>query len=237
MASQRLNRTGQAYEKLTAEILRGRWQPGDTLSTYALSEELQISRTPITEALKRLEAEGLVEIVPQVGCRVVRPNSAAVTELFAIRGVLEGLAAEAAAKNLSARRLAELDALLDEMDIAIEAGDDVAFGDLNHDFHMAIVDGSDLPRLAQTVRGVWTSLRYQLARLPSSGQPMGESMARSSSEHREIHRALAERAPELARTIAERHTRGCGDRFAARLEAIDESHPRLARDSHREPQG
>src|ERR1700730_8778301 len=115
MASPRLNRSGQAYEMLMAEILRGRWQPGDTLSTYALSEELQISRTPISEELKRLQPEGIGETIHQVGRRVVRPNSATVGELFAIRGVLEGLAAEAAAKAMSAKQFGELGGVLERM--------------------------------------------------------------------------------------------------------------------------
>ncbi|OUS86554.1 GntR family transcriptional regulator [Rhodococcus sp. NCIMB 12038] len=218
MVSQRLNRSGQAYEQLTAEILRGRWQPGDTLSTYALSEELQISRTPISEALKRLESEGLVEIIPQVGCRVVRPSSTAVTELFAIRGVLEGLAAEAAAKAMSAKQLAELGGVLERMEVAIDRADEVAYGDLNYQFHLKIIEGSGMPRLIQTVEGLWSLLRYQLARLPFAGDQMGESMAKSRIEHRAIFEALERRGAKRARTLAEQHSRRCGDRFVVYLE-------------------
>ncbi|MDV6247753.1 GntR family transcriptional regulator [Rhodococcus opacus] len=220
MVSQRLNRSGQAYEQLTAEILRGRWQPGDTLSTYALSEELQISRTPVSEALKRLESEGLVEIIPQVGCRVVRPSSTTVTELFAIRGVLEGLAAEVAAKAMSAQQLAELGGVLERMEAAIDHGDEVAYGDLNYEFHLKIIEGSGMPRLIQTVEGVWSLLRYQLARLPFTGDQMGESMTESRTEHRAIFEALERRATKRARTLAEQHTRRCGDRFVAYLEGV-----------------
>ncbi|MGW5518150.1 GntR family transcriptional regulator [Nocardia africana] len=229
MASPRLNRSSQAYEMLMAEILRGRWQPGDTLSTYALSEELQISRTPISEALKRLESEGLVEIIPQVGCRVVRPNSATVAELFAIRGVLEGLAAEAAAKAMSAKQIAELGGVLERMEAATDRGDDVAYSDLNYDFHMQIIEGSGMQRLSQTVHGVWSLLRYQLARLPSRGDQMGVSMEESRPEHRAIFEALECRAAKRARTLAEQHTRRCGDRFVAYLEGAAEPQRRTAR--------
>jgi DNA-binding GntR family transcriptional regulator len=216
---------------LLAEILRGRWQPGDTLSTYALSEELHLSRTPISEALKRLESEGLVEIIPQVGCRVVRPNSATVGELFAIRGVLEGLAAEAAAKAMSAKQFVELGGVLERMEAAIDRRDDVAYTDLNYDFHIQIIEGSGMPRLIQTVHGVWSLLRYQLARLPSRGDQLGESLEDSRPEHRAILEALERRSAKRARTLAEQHTRRCGDRFVAYLEGAAEPPRRKARNT------
>lgn len=219
MARQRLNRSEHAYEHLTAEILRGRWQPGDTLSTYALSEELQISRTPVLEALKRLESEGLVEIIPQVGCRIVRPSSKAVTELFALRGVLEGLAAELAAKAMSAKDLAELDSTLERLETATKLGDELTYGsDLNYEFHLQIIEGSDMPRLIQTAQGVWSLLRYQLARLPFPVEQMAESIP----EHRAIFEALQRRAAKRARTLAEQHTRRCGARFVAYLERVEQ---------------
>jgi DNA-binding GntR family transcriptional regulator len=92
MTEPRGSRTERAYQYLTEEIVRGRWQAGEIVSTYALAEELQVSRTPILEALRRLEADGLVEIIPQVGCRIVQLTAGAVDEMFAIRAALEGAA-------------------------------------------------------------------------------------------------------------------------------------------------
>jgi DNA-binding GntR family transcriptional regulator len=212
MARQRLNRSEQAYEHLTAEIFRGRWQPGDTLSTYALAEELQISRTPILEALKRLESEGLVEIIPQVGCRVSRPSSAAVAELYGLRGALEGLAAEAAASAINDRGLAVLRELASSIETAARRGDEPAFEDRNYEFHLALLEASDLPRVTQTAQGVWSMLRYQLVRVPHTSEHMLDSVA----EHQVIYDALKHRSGKQARAAAERHAR----RGAARLATL-----------------
>jgi len=70
-----------------------RWDIGTTLSSYVLAHELEMSRTPVIEALRRLEHDGLVEIVPQVGCRVVAHRARSLEELLTLRAALEGLAA------------------------------------------------------------------------------------------------------------------------------------------------
>lgn len=211
----RLNRTGQAYELLASEILRGRWQPGDTLSTYALSEELKISRTPISEALKRLEAEGLVEIIPQVGCRVVCPDSQTIAELFALRGPLEGLAAESAAVLMPGEQIEKLEAVVVETERAAAAQDTHTFNELNYEFHLKIIEASGMPRLIQILHGVWSQLRYQLVRRPFTEEQMGEALVESALQHREIFEALKRGAADEARLLCERHVRGCRRWFAA----------------------
>jgi DNA-binding GntR family transcriptional regulator/anti-sigma regulatory factor (Ser/Thr protein kinase) len=208
-----MNRTEQAYRYLMEEVLRGRWQAGDTLSTYALAEELKISRTPVMEALKRIEADGLVEIIPQVGCRIVRPSLSTVEELFALRGALEGLATEAAARRIGEEELRELEVLLHQLEAAAGRGDRAAYDDLNRRFHLRIVDASGMPRLGHSARGVWSPLRYQLARLPVTA----EQLQRSIPEHREIYQALQRRAPKRARAAAERHAARSGARLVAQL--------------------
>ncbi len=213
MARQRLNRSEQAYEHLLQEILRGRWQPGDTLSTYALAEELQISRTPILEALKRLESDGLVEIIPQVGCQVTRPSPGAVAELYALRGALEGLAAEAAASAITDRELAELRGIADSVEAAARSGDVPAFEDRNYEFHVAVIEASRLPRVAQTAHGVWSMLRYQLVRVPHTSEHMQHSLP----EHQAICDALTRRSGKQARAAAERHAARGAARYAALL--------------------
>jgi DNA-binding GntR family transcriptional regulator len=85
------NRSDTAYERLRTDIVGGRWLPDTILSTYGLTEELAMSRTPIISALKRLEADGLIEIIPQVGCRVLQREHEEISETFTIRAALEAL--------------------------------------------------------------------------------------------------------------------------------------------------
>jgi GntR family transcriptional regulator, rspAB operon transcriptional repressor len=211
MPQRRISRTERAYSYLLEELLRGRWQPGDTLSTYALSEELGVSRTPVLEALKRLEDEGLVEIIPQVGCRVVRPTTRAVEELFAVRGVLEGLAAAAAARQIDDDALSELEVTLGQLDGAAGRGDRDAYDELSRRFHVRVAEASRMPRLVDAIAGNWAQLRYHLARLPIADAQLRESIL----EHRELYEALRRKAPQRARAAAQRHA----DLSAARLVA------------------
>jgi DNA-binding GntR family transcriptional regulator len=217
MRPQPINRAEQAYRRLTEEFLRGRWQPGDTLSTYALAEELEISRTPILEALKRLQAEGLVEIIPQVGCRVVHPTPARVDELFALRGAVEGLAAEGAATRISEREIRELMLVLRRLEAASEAGDDVKFSELNEQFHRRIILASGMPQVAQISQSIWSQLQFQLTRLP----PRREQMPASLPEHREIFEALEQRDGKRARAAAESHALESSKRLLRQLETED----------------
>jgi DNA-binding GntR family transcriptional regulator/anti-sigma regulatory factor (Ser/Thr protein kinase) len=214
LAEPRISRTEWAYRHLIEEILRGRWASGETLSTYALAEELHVSRTPVLEALKRLENEGLVEIIPQVGCRVVGPSAVALEGLFALRGAVEGLAAEAAARRIGPDELSELEALLHRLEAAGEREDRAAPDQLDVGFHLRIAEIGAVPHLVQSARSVWSALRYQLARLAVESEPPRETVA----EHGEIYEALRRRAPKRARAAAERHAALSGARHVGALE-------------------
>ena len=180
MAEPRISRTEWAYRHLMEEIVRGRWEPGETLSTYALADELRVSRTPVLEALKRLETEGLVEIIPQVGCRVVGATAVAMEALFALRAAVEGLAAEAAARRIDPDEVSELEAVLHRLQGAYERDDHAARDELNVRFHLRVAEISAMPHLVQAARSVWSALRYQLARLPVSPEHPHEN----GPEHR-----------------------------------------------------
>lgn len=164
-------------------------------------------------ALKRLENEGLVEIIPQVGCRVLGPSARTLEELFSLRAALEGVAAEAASTRLDDAGLGELAGLLAQLDAAAEREDARATEELDARFHLGVIEASGLPHVVQAGRSVWSPLRSQLARLPAGPEAPGESGA----EHREILEALARHAPRRARAAAERHARLSGDRLFARL--------------------
>jgi DNA-binding GntR family transcriptional regulator/anti-sigma regulatory factor (Ser/Thr protein kinase) len=209
-----VTRTERAYRHLIDEVLAGRWQPGETPSTYALAEELRMSRTPVVEAMKRLEAEGLVEIIPQVGCRIIGPTATSVQELYALREAFDGLAAEAAARRIGADELSALESVLSRLEAAVQRRDRAAYLDLNLRLHLAIVDASGMPRLVRGARSAWLPLRHQLANVRISDEALDGSLP----EHREIVDAIRRGAPKRARTAAERHARTSGAWAAAQLE-------------------
>lgn len=210
---EKARRAEQAYQTIRRWILEGRWQPGDVVSTYALSEQLNMSRTPIHEALSRLEQEGLVEILPQIGCRIVHLSSEEVAEVFSIRAVLEGLAAEMAASRATEADLKELERILEEAQRAAEQGDGEAYERLNRAFHFKVVAASDMPRLYKLLENLWALGRYQLVSVPflKSRAPV------SLKEHRAVLEALKTRDPQGARRALEEHLRRCSVEFSTSL--------------------
>lgn len=201
----RRRRADSAYDTLRENLLAGRWPADSLLSTYALAEELGMSRTPVSEALKRLDAEGLVEVVPQVGCRVVERNGDRTLELVRITAVLEGLAAELAADRVTAAELSTLDAILGRAERTVR--DRLAFGAATQEFRDVVVAASGsahLRRLIPTIGGqeeiVPGSVRERRAELVVL---------------REIAAALAARDGVRARSALERHLRGLAREVAA----------------------
>jgi DNA-binding GntR family transcriptional regulator/anti-sigma regulatory factor (Ser/Thr protein kinase) len=215
MAEARLSRTESAYRHLARDVLRGRWSPGETVSTYALAAELGMSRTPVAQAFKRLEAEGLVEVIPQVGSRIVGPNPGPVDELFALRAALEGAAAAAAARKISDAQLDELEVTLERLERAAAVGDGLAYVELYEQFRARIVAAAAIPQLAEAARSIWTPLRHRLADPPL---PVG-GLAESARELREIYAALRRRASARARTATEGHVKRAASRFLVPLRA------------------
>lgn len=125
-----------AYEQLHAAILKGQFQPGDRLREVDVAERLELSRTPIREALRKLESDGIVEHRPRIGAVVRKLSQPEVVELYEMRLVLERTAAEMAAKHASP---AEIDTLSDLNDqIAATRDNALVASSLNQKFHHCI---------------------------------------------------------------------------------------------------
>jgi DNA-binding GntR family transcriptional regulator len=130
-------RTRESFvaDALRSAILRGIYKPGDKLDQQQLADELRVSRSPVREALRILGAEGLVTIVPNRGAVVAERTLDELEELYFLRVVLEGAAAERAAKHMTQQRENELAAIL----MQAERTDDYEeLLELNNEFHMLI---------------------------------------------------------------------------------------------------
>ncbi|RMG01359.1 MAG: GntR family transcriptional regulator, partial [Planctomycetota bacterium] len=105
----------QAYERLKEFLLRGELRAGMQLSEPELARRLGMSRTPVREALRQMENEGLIEYAPRFGAAVRVPHRKELEEMYAVREVLESYAAAEAAANMTAEELARLETTFDEM--------------------------------------------------------------------------------------------------------------------------
>ena len=132
------------------------YQPGDRLREEEVSAALGLSRTPIREALRRLEADGIIEHRPRIGAVIRRLTHAEVVELYEMRAVLEGTAAEMAAKHGSLAEVDTLDALNDR--IEVERDDPALGAAINQDFHRALYRSTRNRFLLEAARGLNSSL-------------------------------------------------------------------------------
>lgn len=139
----------QILVHLRNDIVRNRWKPGERLPEPELCEEFGVSRTPMRDALKLLEAEGLIELRPHVGAVVTQPGPPDLEEKMQVLSALEQTAAELVAALRPAKVIAELRRLHKAMEAAAREEDMTLYYQLNDDFHRAIVEGSGNKTLAR----------------------------------------------------------------------------------------
>lgn len=188
-----------AYERMVAEIQAGALRPNDRLTETDLAARFGISRTPVREAIRRLETEGLVIHLARVGATVRALDYAEVTELYEMRAVLEGTAARLSARAASDIELAELDAINTEMS---RAGSDVTrLYDLNRQFHAALLDAAKNRFLVKAVEAVQKTLLI----LGPSTMEEGSRTAEALAEHQEVLEALCARDGVRAEAAMRRH--------------------------------
>jgi DNA-binding GntR family transcriptional regulator len=194
---------GEVAERLRAMITEGRLEPGARLNERVLCEQLQVSRTPLREALKVLAAERLVELNPNRGASVVALSRDDVEQLFEMMAALEGLAGSLAAQRRTPAELARVQALHRQMFDAHAAGDLAAYYDLNRRIHFEISRCARNAVLAETCDSV--NIRIQNLRFRSNLKP--ERWDRAVEEHRRILAAFEVGDGECLRALLEEHLR------------------------------
>lgn len=193
-------RAVHAYENIRNAILSGELASGALITEAALVRMLEMSRTPVREALNRLQAERLVEGVPGLGWVIVEVSEEDLVDLYTVRASLESLAAEHASTRVSKVDIATLEELYDGMTIAVGEDDDGELFRLNGQFHGTIARASGNKYLQQLLTGIRESFeRYRLSALDWPGRRQT-----AHAEHGELLTALtihdAKRAGRLAKS-------------------------------------
>lgn len=197
----------RAVRELRDRVLTGALPPGTRLDLDEISEEFGISRTPVREALLELSFQGLVEIMPRSGVKVLGVSPAATTDNFAILAALSGKAAEWAASRVSPDELAQLERLAGSL-AAAESGSDAV--DLNWQFHRVI-------NQAARSRHLLSLIRQAVRLIPSNFLEV--MPVHDHDEHHQLLRALRGGQAQQAREIAEQHVLGAGKSLAEWLAA------------------
>lgn len=207
----------EVFRTLRRMILAGQLRHGEHLVERRLAEQLRVSRTPIREALRKLEAEGLVRREPYRGLVVASLTPEEVNEISLIREVLEGLAARQAALHRTQANLRTLRSLLRQMENASRDKTDGApgdFADLHARFHDTLVLAAASPRL----RSFLSTLRDYLESFASLGYRQSGRGRQAFAEHQEIVQHIAAGKADQAEEVARLHIRHSKDALLAVLQ-------------------
>jgi len=187
-----------AVETLRQAIIDGDLPPGSRLRQEELADRFGISSTPVREALRRLQAEGLVITEPHKGSRVASSDPVMAREVYTIRTLLEGLAARQAVEKMTPAALRQIEGIQKRLRQAVHVGNSRTSRKLNHEFHVAIYQhaGAVLFGLIQGLmaRSPYISLWVNSARAVLSVE-----------EHEGILEALRARDPERAEQTVRAH--------------------------------
>jgi DNA-binding GntR family transcriptional regulator len=190
----------QAHRALRRAILAQQFKPGQRLIEAELAEMLGVSRTPIREALSKLEYEGLVDLAPTGGV-VVRNTEEEFEEIYGLRQRVEGYAANLAARRITAEELAALDAACDRALAALDRAALEERAALNNAFHDLLTEASHSPRLIRLTK---TYREYFLSRRTLAFYDR-DTAARHHAQHREIVEALRRRDGDGAERLLAEH--------------------------------
>jgi DNA-binding GntR family transcriptional regulator len=187
---------GAAFIGIRDAVLSGELAPGSKINQNGFAEKLGVSLVPIREALQRLEAEGLVRIVPHRGAFVSSISRGEMEDLYDVREVLEGMATKHAVLKLRDEDLVQLNSLVSCMERETERSNVAGLLRLNYDFHFRIYQGSGRRFLCHLISGLWEkSALYRAAyvNLPGrSGQALREHKAiLRTLQNREIRKAVS----------------------------------------------
>lgn len=199
-------------EQLRSMILSGELAAGERLLEDKLAERLGVSRNPVREAIRALEATGLVEVVPRRGAYVCQPDLDELRQLLDLRSALEGHAAESAARRSPAGLVETLRSCLDEGQRAAAEGNTVRAAELHLEFHRAIEGASGNPHLTNAIEPVRerTELVFSI---------LLEDRVGGWDEHRRILDAIAAGDGERAREAVRQHLTSVADDLDRRAAA------------------
>lgn len=192
---------GRVYDKIRENIINGIYQEHEELKEATLGEQMGVSRTPVREALRQLELEGLVEIIPNKGARVTGITQKDVRDIEQIRYLLEGLSARWATENISPSQLEKLEEILYLTDFhaAKENYDQVHA--LDSQFHELLYEASG----SKMLNHILSDFHMYVARVRKVSLSDSRRSRNSTEEHRAILDAIKSKDPEKAEACAHTH--------------------------------
>jgi DNA-binding GntR family transcriptional regulator len=207
----------RATSALRAEIMNGRFEPGERLTEMQLAGQLAVSRATVRTALHHLVGEGLIVQVPYTGWVVAELTPKDAWELFTLRAAMEGLAAKLATERLSPDGKTQLGAALDGLSRAVATGSGKRTAEADFEFHRVIVELAEHQRLARQYQLVEQQVRLSIA----SSNALLPDLRTVLEQHQPIADAILSSRPQQAAKLSEQHALSEGEKLVDHLEKLE----------------
>lgn len=191
----------RVFHRIREDILSGKYKKNEELKEKTIGEELGVSRTPVREALRQLELEGLVTIIPNKGAYVVGFSVEDIQDIYEIRSVLEGLCARRAAAHVTKEQLEELEEILFLTDFHAQKGHTEQLVELDTRFHEILYEAGASKVLEHALR----DYHHYLERVRKVTLAAEKRSVESNNEHKQILEALKEHNAKKAEEYANQH--------------------------------
>ena len=189
------------FKTLRRAILTGELKPGERLMEIHLANRLGVSRTPIREAIRKLELEGLVTMIPRRGAEVADITAKNLKDVLEVRRALEGLAIELACQRITEEKKQDLREKLSQVETAVSTKDSSAIASADVAFHNTIVEASDNDRLIQLVSNLGEQMyRYRFEYIKDESKH-----GQIKQEHKIMFDSIMEKDREKAVEIVKTH--------------------------------
>ncbi len=192
---------GRVFNKIREDILSGKYSQNEELKETSIGVELGVSRTPVREALRQLELEGLVNIIPNKGAYVNGISEKDIHDIYIIRSYLEGLCAKWACEHITQEQIDELEEIvyLSEFHAKKEHHEQIV--ELDNKFHQLIYEASD----SKILNHVLSDFHHYVQRIRKITLASENRAANSNKEHTAILDAIRQRDGEKAEVLAHEH--------------------------------
>ncbi len=192
---------GRVFQKLREDILSGKYKEHEELKEVAIGEELGVSRTPVREAFRQLELEGLIQIVPNRGAYVTGITAKDVKDIYMIRSLLEGLCARLATEKITREQMEEMEENVYLADFHASKGHMDQMAELDNRFHDILYEACDSKMLEHTLRD-YHQYVLRVRQKTLSTNTRGRA---SNDEHRQIMEAIKAKDALKAERLANQH--------------------------------
>lgn len=192
---------GKVFNRLREDILSGIYRESEELKENTIATELGVSRTPVREALRQLELEGLVTMIPNKGAYVTGITSKDMHDIYMIRSYLEGLCARWACEHITQPQIEALEEVLYLSDFHAKKNHNEQMVELDNKFHELIYDASG----SKILRHVLSDFHHYVERIRKITLAMPSRASQASQEHAAILDAIKKRDGDLAEQLAYEH--------------------------------